>query len=74
MRKSLINKHCYLCPNFVRNAPDLNTVQSISRLNNFITHMSWSQYITVGVIKVYMHILVFNKCMQCTYDCIWLNI
>ena len=27
----------------------LNTVESISRLNNFITYLSWSQKITVAV-------------------------
>ena len=33
-----IKKGVIFCPNFVRNTPDLNTAQSISRLNNFITH------------------------------------
>ena len=27
----------------------LNTVESISRLNNYITYLSWSQKITVGI-------------------------
>ena len=31
-------KRSNFCPNFVRNILDLNTAQSISRLNNFITH------------------------------------
>ena len=31
---------------------------------------------TIGVIymQVYLHILVFNKCIQCTCYCTWLNI
>ena len=24
--------------------------------------------------QVYLHILVFNKCIQCTCNCTWLNI
>ena len=24
--------------------------------------------------QVYLHILVFNKCVQCTCNCTWLNI
>ena len=38
-----IKKGVILCPNFARNTPDLNTVESSSRLINFITHLSWSQ-------------------------------
>ena len=35
--------HRDLCPNFVRYTPDLNTEEFISRLNNFITYLSWSK-------------------------------
>ena len=31
-------KSSNFCSNFVRNTPDLNRAQSISRLNNIITH------------------------------------
>ena len=33
-----IKKRSNFCPNFIRNTSDLNTAQSMSRLNNFITH------------------------------------
>ena len=40
------------------------------------TTIQQQQNCTVGVIymQVYLHILVFNKCIQCTCNCTWLNI
>ena len=32
-----------ICVHFVLENTDLNTVESISRLNNFITYLSWLQ-------------------------------
>ena len=37
------------CAQYFRNTADLNTVEAISKLNNFITYLSWSRLIIVGV-------------------------
>ena len=61
-----IKKRVFFVQILLENTPDLNTAQSISGLNSFITHcLGHSKLLYVLHRYAYLHILVFNKCIQC---------